>query len=310
MIAVVPATALESLLALRATVSTVSTWFVQGSKAVIFVFMMYIWYKYGHIKFGDKDDMPEYSRLSYFSMTFAAGMSSSALFYSVQEPLFHQLSNFFVQAGYRSQDEVDMFAINMTVNNWGIICWVHYTLVSVCMSLALHRFNLPLTFRSCFYPILGPYTWGWIGDFIDGLGIIVAILSSCSYLGSSAILLVVGFIHLGLVDEQSTEQEISSFQNVTIWIIIMVSTAIVITGLRRGIFIMSNLAMGIGTLLLILVFFMEDTKYLLNLQVQEVGLLLQTGLFQLNLWTDAFGQLEAGSGRAIDGKAAEQWWMT
>jgi choline-glycine betaine transporter len=102
-------------------------------------------------------------------------------------------------------------------------------------------------------------------------------------------------------------QEITGIQNVTIWIIILVSTATVITGLRRGILIMSNLAMGIGTLLLVLVFFMDNTKFL---QAQEVGLFLQTGLFQLNLWTDAFGRLEAGSGRAIDGKAAEQWWMT
>jgi BCCT, betaine/carnitine/choline family transporter len=61
---------------------------------------------------------------------------------------------------------------------------------------------------------------------------------------------------------------------------------------------MSNLAMGVGTLLLILVFFMDDTKFLLNVQVQEVGLYLQAGLFQLNLWTDAFGQLKEGSGRA------------
>jgi choline-glycine betaine transporter len=301
---------MESLQELRVTVSKHSGWFAQGSKAVIFVFLMYTWYKYGHIKFGGKDEKPEFSTLSYFSMIFAAAMGSSTLFYCVQEPLFHQLSHFYAQAGYRSQDEVDMFAINMTVNNWGIICWAHYTLVAVCMSLAFHRFNLPLTLRSCYYPMLGPYTWGWIGDSIDGLGIIVTVLGSCSYLGSSAILLVTGFIHLGMVDEQSTVQEITGIQNVTIWIIILVSTVTVITGLRRGIHIMSNLAMGIGTLLLVLVFFMDDTTFLLNVQVQEVGLFLQTGLFQLNLWTDAFGQLEAGSGRAIDGKAAEQWWMT
>jgi choline-glycine betaine transporter len=301
---------MNSVLALRVSLTTRFTWFAQGSKAVIFVFLLYIWYKYGHIKLGDKSDKPEYSTLSYFSMIFAAGSGSTALFYCVQEPLFHQLSHFYVQAGYRSQDEVDMFAINMTVNNWGIVSWVHYTLVAVCMSLAFHRFNLPLTLRSCFYPILGAYTWGWMGDFVDGLGIIVSVLGSCAVLGPTAILLVTGLMHLGIVDERSTPQEVTGIQNVTIWIIILVSTAIVITGLRRGILIMSRLALGIGTLLQILVFFMDDTKYLLNLQVQEVGLFLQTGLFQLNLWTDAFGQLEAGSGRAIDGKAAEQWWMT
>jgi choline/glycine/proline betaine transport protein len=143
-----PAKSTESLLALRVSVTTLFTWFAQGSKAVIFVFLMYIWYKYGHIKLGSKDEKPEYSTLSYFSMSFAAGAASSTMFYSVQEPLFHQSSHFFAQAGYRSQDEVDMFAINMTLNDWGIPAWIHYTLVAVCMSLAFHRFNLPLTFGS------------------------------------------------------------------------------------------------------------------------------------------------------------------
>jgi hypothetical protein len=31
---------------------------------------------------------------------------------------------------------------------------------------------------------------------------------------------------------------------------------------------------------------------------------------ELNFWTDTFGQLREGSGRAIDGKASEQWWMS
>jgi choline-glycine betaine transporter len=31
-------------------------------------------------------------------------------------------------------------------------------------------------------------------------------------------------------------------------------------------------------------------------------------VFQNNFWTDAFGQLREGSGRAVDGKAAEVGW--
>lgn len=53
----------------------------------------------------------------------------------------------------------------------------------------------------------------------------------------------------------------------------------------------------------------DDTKYLLNLQVQEVGYFLQNSILQLNFWTDAFGQLREGGGRAVDGNAAEAWWM-
>jgi len=66
-----------------------------------------------------------------------------------------------------------MYAINLTVNNWAVAGWAPYLVVAICMGLAGHRFGLPMTFRSCLYPILGEYTWGWIGDFIDGFTIVV-----------------------------------------------------------------------------------------------------------------------------------------
>jgi hypothetical protein len=45
----------------------------------------------------------------------------------------------------------------------------------------------------------------------------------------------------------------------------------------------------------------------LNLQVQEVGTYFQYSIFQLNFWTDAFGQLREGSGRAVDDKSAHYY---
>jgi BCCT family betaine/carnitine transporter len=104
---------------------------------------------------------------------YSAGVAVGLFVYGVSEPLWHQNSHWFAQAGYHSQDEIDMFAINLTVTNWAIAGWAPYLVVAVCMGLAGHRFNLPLTFRSCLYPILQEYTWGWIGDVIDGFTIVV-----------------------------------------------------------------------------------------------------------------------------------------
>jgi len=50
-------------------------------------------------------------------------------------------------------------AINLTLNNWGIGAWAAYLVVAVAMGIAGHRFGLPMTFRSCLYPIFGHYTW-------------------------------------------------------------------------------------------------------------------------------------------------------
>lgn len=42
--------------------------------------------------------------------------------------------------------------------------------MAVAAGIAAFRFNLPMTVRSALYDVLGPYTWGWIGDLVDGFG--------------------------------------------------------------------------------------------------------------------------------------------
>jgi betaine/carnitine transporter, BCCT family len=158
-----------------------------------------------------------------------------------------------------------MFAINLTVSNWGTPCWTHYAVVAVCMSLAVHRFGLPLTYRSCFYPILGAYTWGWIGDVIDGLTIVVTVAGACTNLGLTGILIVSGLMHLGWIDAGSMPEEITSYQNMTAWMVVIVSTGSVICGMRAGTQLVSNTAMIMAGLLLFLVFAMDDTKYLVRI---------------------------------------------
>lgn len=53
-------------------------------------------------------------------MIFSAGSTVGLLVYSVAEPLEQQTGHFYANAGYRSQDEKDMFAINLAVSDWGI----------------------------------------------------------------------------------------------------------------------------------------------------------------------------------------------
>jgi choline-glycine betaine transporter len=147
-----------------------------------------------------------------------------------------------------------------------------------------------------------------MGDVLDGMAIVSALVGSCLIMTFSIVQLVVCFMYLEWMDTDSTKEDIAMMQNVTIWVITILSTASVISGLRGGVRFFSRTALAFCTLLLLLVLIMDDTKFLLNLQVQEVGYHLQTSIFQLSFWTDAFGQLRPGEGRAIDSKASDPLW--
>jgi choline-glycine betaine transporter len=145
-----------------------------------------------------------------------------------------------------------------------------FTIVAIATALGVHRFGLPLTFRSRFYPIFDAYTWGWIGDAIDGIAIVVVILSVANMLCESTVQLTSGLVSLGWIDENSTEEEITSIQKIIMWLTTMVSITSVFSGLQGGIKYVSLTAVTVALVAGFLVFIMDDTKYILNLTVQAV----------------------------------------
>lgn len=142
--------------------------------------------RYGHIKLGKQDEKPEFDDLAYFTMLFSAGVAVGLFFYGVAEPLEHRSGNWLAEAG-KSQDEVDQWAINITMYHWGFAGWYvdsyafvknprivqhgrisHITFVSstiarspylvvgIAAGLAAYRFDMPMTVRSTLYELLGP----------------------------------------------------------------------------------------------------------------------------------------------------------
>ena len=84
-------------------------------------------------------------------------------------------------------------AINITIYHWGIHSWIVYCLVGLILSLMAYRENLPLTMKSCFYPLLGDRIFGWIGDFIDVISILTTLFGVCTSLGLGTRQLNFGF---------------------------------------------------------------------------------------------------------------------
>ncbi len=42
---------------------------------------------------------------------------------------------------------------------------------------------MPMTMRSCFYPLIGDRIFGWIGDLIDVISIMTTLFGVCTSLG-------------------------------------------------------------------------------------------------------------------------------
>lgn len=88
------------------------------NRLLFFCSKFYLAYRYGDIKLGKPDEDPEFSDQAYFMMLFSAGVAVGLFFYGASEPLYHRSDNWFAETGYRAQDEIDQWALVLTVCNY------------------------------------------------------------------------------------------------------------------------------------------------------------------------------------------------
>ena len=74
-------------------------------------------------------------------------------------------------------------AINVTLYHWGIHGWIVYCLVGLLLALMSYRENLPMSMKSCFYPLIGDKIFGWMGDLIDIISVLTTLFGVCTSLG-------------------------------------------------------------------------------------------------------------------------------
>ncbi len=89
----------------------------------------------------------------------------------------------------------------------------------------------------------------------------------------------VGMRSLGWISDNADD---TSVNVAIIWVITLFATISVVSGLKKGIKILSGMGFSLGCFIMFLVFVMEKTYYQMNLLVQTTGYYLQWCIFQEN----------------------------
>lgn len=278
------------------------TWLYIGAQNVWVFFIAYIWLspRYSKIKLGTEADKPEYSTVTWFMMMFmSAGAGTGLIYYGVGEPIYHLRYNRYVAKGTMSFNEISQEAMNLSYYHWGVHQWMCYTIVALCQGMVTHRMGLPLSFRSCFFPIFGTKIYHWFGDLVDTLAAVSTVLGICTSMGIGAVQINTGIHRLNNKIEKSI-----LVQAFLIAIMTVLGGVSAHAGLKRGVRTLSVTAFLCCTLVMIMVFVVEDTAYLLNLMVQSIGHHIHYFVL-LGTQTDAFEQLDSG----VDDKAGPSIWM-
>ena len=251
----------------------------------VLVAIYFAFSRYGKIKLGGPFALPEFSTPSWYAMLLSAGLGIGLMFWGVAEPIFHYTSPaplFPVEAG---SVDAGKAALATTYLHWGVHGWALYGLVALALGFFAYNRGLPLTFRSIFYPILGPRIYGGWGNAIDILTVIATLFGLATSLGFGAQQAAAGLNKLFGAPDNLT------FQILLILGITALATISVVAGLDAGVKRLSELNIWLAGAFLIFVLLVGPTLFVLSLYTQSLGYYVQI-LPEFAFWNAAFTETQ------------------
>jgi len=253
--------------------------------------------RYGAIRLGGEDSVPEFSRLSWFAMLFSAGMGIGLLFYSVAEPIYHLTAPPHGAEPFSVGAYED--AVKTTFLHWGFHAWGIYTLMALGLAYFAYNHKQPLSIRAIFYPLLGERIHRWPGNVIDTIAAVATLFGVATSLGLGVSQINAGLNHLfGLPVNAAVQVGL-------IVIITLLATVSVVLGLKKGIKQLSIANMVMAIVLLFFVLLIGPTLFILNGFVENTGLYLND-FFKLSFWNETYTQGEWQNGWTI---FYWGWWI-
>ncbi|MDJ1433781.1 BCCT family transporter [Halostagnicola sp. A-GB9-2] len=250
---------------------------------VLFVFFLILG-PWGNIRLGGEDQEPEFGFLSYFVMLYSAAIAAGIVFWGPAEAIFHYDAPMPFVGAESQTSEAAVGALQYTFFHWGISAWSAYVIMAIPVAYLAYKYDAPLRISTVIAP--------WVGfDNLDGFWAksidIIAVFATIGGVATT----------LGLVGSQfliglDYTMGINLGDLGTVIVITGLTIAFTLSaaaGIKRGIRRISYFNMGLFTLLMIAVFLLGPTRYILAFGTEAVGNYVNQ-FIAMSLFTGAGGE--------------------
>jgi glycine betaine transporter len=247
---------------------------VTGSFGWLFVltsgaFLLFAGYlalsRYGNIKLGPDDSVPEFSKFSWVSMMFATGMGIGLMFYGVAEPLYH-LNGPPMGMAEPGTPAAAQLAMEYTFFHWGFHPWAMYAVIGLSIGYFAYRRRNGNLVSAAFRPLLGNRVDRAPGKAIDVIAIFATLFGSATSLGLGALQITGG------IDEVFGSGRDSKVLAVGVIVFLTVCFVIsAVSGIERGVKWLSNANAVAAALLAFFLLVVGPTVFILGTFTESLG---------------------------------------
>jgi len=255
---------------------------------------------FGKIRLGKDTDRPEFSRISWFSMLFSAGMGIGLVFWGAAEPLSH----YAIDPATADPNTNESFKESMryTFFHWGLHAWAIYAIVALALAYFQFRKGEPGLISATLKPIFGDRMNGPWGVLVDVFAVFATVVGVATTLGFGAIQINGGLSYIfGVPNEYWVKVVIIA----VVTVLFLLSAW---SGLGKGIKYLSNTNMILAIALLALVVILGPTLLIFNMFTDSLGSYIQS-IVQMSFRA---APLDAGNRDWINGWTIFYWawWIS
>jgi choline/carnitine/betaine transport len=256
--------------------------------------------RYGNVKLGPDDAEPEFSTFSWVSMMFATGMGIGLMFWGVAEPLTH-FNAPPMGLAEPGTPEAAQLAMEYSFFHWGFHPWAMYAVIGLSIGYFAYRKGYGNLVSATFRPLLGDRATQGPGKTIDIIAIFATLFGSATSLGLGALQITGG------IDDIFGRG--GGSKGLAVAVIAVLTGCFVlsaVSGVERGIKYLSNANAIAAAVLVLFLFVVGPTVFILGTFTETIGDYL-TQLPGLSFATGVFGGSEWLNGWTIFYWA---WWIS
>ena len=215
----------------------------------------------GRVKIGGRDAEPLVSRGAWLAIALCTNTAVGVLFWAMAEPLYHFLTPPASLQIVPEGQAATTFALSSLFMHWSFIPCTLYALPGLMFAICIYNFRQPFSLASCFYPMLGAVRSKAIGTPVDAVCLYALVAGMAAALATGILTIAGGLEHIFGLDS-------GPFSWTLIGIAIVGAfTASAVSGLQRGIRILSGINTGFFFLLILFFLIAGPTALAISLGV-------------------------------------------
>ncbi|MCT2530651.1 BCCT family transporter [SAR92 clade bacterium H921] len=213
---------------------------------------------------------PDISTFKWVAIIMCTLLAGGGVFWAAAEPMAHFISSppLF---GVESASPAAVYpALAQSYMHWGFLAWSVLGSLTAIVFMYLHYdIGLPLKPRILLYPVFGEVVLhGWLGALIDAACVVAVVSGTVGPIGFLGLQVSFGLSELfGISDSYTTQLTI-------ILCLILIYTVSAVSGVTRGIQILSSFNIGLAILLMTFILLSGPTAFIFDSFIQSVGVLI------------------------------------